>query len=982
MTITKRSTRNLSFLLLLLLFITFTTIITVINCSTPTTQTTTQTTTTTSTATSTATTTASTSASTLNVENKNNKIKIQEENEEIFETISFLECLNFLQRTDLFHPLLDKDNKCKELVLNFSKFILQSFIDNTLQKDTNVDNNSLQQNRSEILQLISLTSEELEKIHKIFNETENLIYKKFTMEEIYTKFIKPRKPESDEETLQERILRFKNFLISILSIHKTQYFNFYNLYHLNTLQNTLQQNTQPIENNHLQQFTQNTLQENNLNNFYKKLNLQNPLKFITIGSGPIGLLTTLESALTLPRVLLIEKRKDLTRDVWFDLYSKPYSQAVEILSEIGFLNEFPEIELKVSEVYGNDGEEKPTYTIRCQLTQRFITKVLYLLENVKFVYGNSYVTQCVVKNTQKNTQNIFNMWSDVINSDYNNDYKNVDKNVDNSDGEHGVILLLKSSSNKKCQNYIDYLSQQEVLNLCQSTNQQVITLPSQSQDYNTNHEINHVNNNQCEFERIAFDILIGADGLYSNVRSSLNISTHDIHTFDLSQTIFRDQYKNEKLIPKITVKPKLNQVALIINFKKGNDGECPDTAIDPDTGDFIDPWKPGFLLENVRSIFKRFYAGHCHMQILFDYEYGEKIITKYMNAREKALQKLLQKMSQNNLSKQNNERMKSVILDAEAREIRSAAFADTTREYDLFGSGSHTNFTQNNVTSLQKVDNTLQKTLQNNLQKGDNWEDEAFEWERILEIVNTVLGNPYPNVEEFKEAIVQHPNLENNGKELSKRYDMILLRVVLQKANQLTHITTLQQPLDNSMSQLNDNLSQNSKNRIYNNRRPYTLTILKGDSVASAHFRLGVGVNNAYLAFGEITQLIKDIILNERNLLNNLLNKENLNDKEINKENINKENINDIKMEILKTSLNEYEKKANYRWTRLINYMATAMYFESYCDLVVFINPGEYFGIQTIQEKDYENRDYFPFDSLMQVKRFCQRFDKQSVWWN
>lgn len=314
------------------------------------------------------------------------------------------------------------------------------------------------------------------------------------------------------------------------------------------------------------------------------------------------------------------------------------------------------------------------------------------------------------------------------------------------------------------------------------------------------------------------------------------------------------------------------------------------------------------------------------MQILFDNNYGQKAIEKYMSARRKALNQLLERNGKNidlNSAATQDEKVRNVILDTEAREIRSAAFADNSRD--------------STYSYLENSDPNKSEPTKNG--QASAWEEDAFDWEKILKIVNTVLLEPYPTVQDFRKAIVNSDTFTGD-KQMQKQFDMVLLRVVLQKADNLTSTMMLNNP-----------------------QRPYAVTILKGDSVASAHFRLGVGVNNAFLAFGELTAFLTRLIINQEERTSN------------------KDVSNDM-VATFRHALQSYEEKAQFRWGRLINYMATAMYFESFCNTVVFINPGEYFGVQTIQQKDLENLDYYPFDNLAQVKRFCQNYDKMSLWWN
>ena len=64
-------------------------------------------------------------------------------------------------------------------------------------------------------------------------------------------------------------------------------------------------------------------------------------------------------------------------------------------------------------------------------------------------------------------------------------------------------------------------------------------------------------------------------------------------------------------------KGKISQTTLIINFKQIEKEKCRELEIDPKTNEIVDSLYPTFFVEGITNVFKRFFFGHCHLQILF-----------------------------------------------------------------------------------------------------------------------------------------------------------------------------------------------------------------------------------------------------------------------------------------------------------------------------------------------------------------------------
>lgn len=43
---------------------------------------------------------------------------------------------------------------------------------------------------------------------------------------------------------------------------------------------------------------------------------------------------------------------------------------------------------------------------------------------------------------------------------------------------------------------------------------------------------------------------------------------------------------------------------------------------------------PGFIIDGIKSVFKRFYLSNCQLQVLFKHELGDEVVQKYLRAKE------------------------------------------------------------------------------------------------------------------------------------------------------------------------------------------------------------------------------------------------------------------------------------------------------------------------------------------------------------
>lgn len=110
---------------------------------------------------------------------------------------------------------------------------------------------------------------------------------------------------------------------------------------------------------------------------------------------------------------------------------------------------------------------------------------------------------------------------------------------------------------------------------------------------------------------LPFDILIAADGAVSAVRQHLGL------LYEPQTTFFVD-----KRIP-ITME-SLNQPTLLVNLKFEANGACPKLKLGAD-GAPRESFDAGMIVPGVTHVFKRFYHGRCHLQVLLTEELAKRL---------------------------------------------------------------------------------------------------------------------------------------------------------------------------------------------------------------------------------------------------------------------------------------------------------------------------------------------------------------------
>lgn len=112
-----------------------------------------------------------------------------------------------------------------------------------------------------------------------------------------------------------------------------------------------------------------------------------PLTIVILGAGPIGLLAAVTLALQGHHVQVYEKRQEYSRDIWFDIYSEPWSQATQKLEDFGFF------QLASDKIDYERHQRQPEWrvdvtTVRCKSLEVFMMVLAYAT-GVQIYYGEA-----------------------------------------------------------------------------------------------------------------------------------------------------------------------------------------------------------------------------------------------------------------------------------------------------------------------------------------------------------------------------------------------------------------------------------------------------------------------------------------------------------------------------------------------------------------------------------------------------------------
>ena len=110
-----------------------------------------------------------------------------------------------------------------------------------------------------------------------------------------------------------------------------------------------------------------------------------------------------------------------------------------------------------------------------------------------------------------------------------------------------------------------------------------------------------------------FGVLVGADGAKSRVRASLNCSMRSVSTFQLPVPRSSQQSELAQTL-EVDVGEAVRFPTAILRFATdATTGRCPRLR-----SEILDPFAIQAAVPEVTSVFKRFFRGHCELQIAFD----------------------------------------------------------------------------------------------------------------------------------------------------------------------------------------------------------------------------------------------------------------------------------------------------------------------------------------------------------------------------
>ena len=121
----------------------------------------------------------------------------------------------------------------------------------------------------------------------------------------------------------------------------------------------------------------------------------------------------------------------------------------------------------------------------------------------------------------------------------------------------------------------------------------------------------------------------------------------------------------------------------------------------------------------------------------------------------------------------------------------------------------------------------------------------------------------------------------------------------------------------------------------------FVVATLSGDSSVTAHYRLGVGINNAFLALSEFAALVRN--LNNVNSSSSIV-----------------------------SIVQEKNDLANKRASRLVQFELSTMYYESFCDYSIYFDRSleNYWETQILFRKDMKSQRFVQMNQE-EIIRYC-----------
>eukprot|EP01114_Cavostelium_apophysatum_P024321 TRINITY_DN9480_c0_g1_i1.p1 TRINITY_DN9480_c0_g1~~TRINITY_DN9480_c0_g1_i1.p1 ORF type:complete len:291 (-),score=59.58 TRINITY_DN9480_c0_g1_i1:6-878(-) len=190
------------------------------------------------------------------------------------------------------------------------------------------------------------------------------------------------------------------------------------------------------------------------------------------------------------------------------------------------------------------------------------------------------------------------------------------------------------------------------------------------------------------------------------------------------------------------------------------------------------------------------------------------------------------------------------------------------------------------------------------------WQQDAIPWAKLKEIVNVILEKEYDTVESLQEDI-------QRKRTKAEIFDFDIFDVKIYKADTNTKILT----------------PTNGLSRI-------AVATLSGDASVTAHYRLGVGINNAFRGLPELGHMIREL------------------------GRLGPDSLAAGPTKVAQDVVEAKEKAAKERADSMVQFELTTMYLEAYCSFVVFY--------------DLRQQNYWSNPTVYQIRKRNKSYDKMS----
>ena len=246
-----------------------------------------------------------------------------------------------------------------------------------------------------------------------------------------------------------------------------------------------------------------------------------------------------------------------------------------------------------------------------------------------------------------------------------------------------------------------------------------------------------------------------------------------------------------------------------------------------------------------------------------------------------------------------------------------------------------------------------QDSTEDNIGKNEeivSWQDEGIPWEKVKEIVNVMFMKPFRQVKPMKNQILtrQESNERRNEESVhnkggsggvdTEEYDVDLFPVIISRAEKTTLLVS----------------SKTEEGK--GGEKSAGIVAFVGDASVTAHFRLGVGINNAFSSLVEIEEMVKGL----RDLA-----KKNGEPASEDADVIKKD---DEWMKKMQGIVERREAAARARIDQMVQFQVSTMFFESYCDYGVLFDQKakDIYSAQEVYRKHRDRRDYYPYKLKLQ----------------